>query len=94
MLDLKRNMLTLPYIYVINNLDKKDKILSKIKYYAKKNDYNNLRDIIYSNGGIDYTKQMIDKFSNKAYNQLKEFEDSKYKSLLIDSIEFNMERKF
>ena len=61
---------------------------------TKKNDFNNLRDIIYSNGGIDYTKQMIEKFSNKAYNQLKEFEDSKYKSLLIDTIEFNMDRKF
>ena len=100
MLDLKRNMLTLHFHEIFSTLPPlhllnfDNKILSKIKYYAKKNDYNNLRDIIYSNGGIDYTKQMIDKFSNKAYNQLKEFEDSKYKSLLIDTIEFNMERKF
>ena len=94
MLDLKRNMLTLPYIHVINNMKNKNRILSKIKYYTKRNDFSNLKNIIYDNGGVDYTNKMIEKYSNKAYNQLECFDESKYKSLLIDTIEFNRGRNF
>jgi len=93
MLDLKRNMLTLPYIYVLNNVKNKNKILTKIKYFSKKDDFNNLKDLIYSNGGVEYTEKMIEQFSNKAFEELKVFNDSKYKSLLIDTIEFNRIRK-
>jgi len=94
MLDLKRNMLTLPYIYVLNNIKNKNIILSKIKYYTKKNDFDNLKNIIYNNGGVEYTNNMIEEYSSKAYDQLECFDDSKYKSLLIDTIEFNRGRKF
>jgi octaprenyl-diphosphate synthase len=94
MLDLKRNMLTLPYIYVLNNMKNKNSMLSKIKYYTKRNDFNNLKDIIYDNGGIEYTNNMIEEYSSKAYDQLEYFDDSKYKNLLIDTIEFNRGRKF
>tara|TARA_B100001559_G_C16458080_1_gene602612 strand:- start:420 stop:1388 length:969 start_codon:yes stop_codon:yes gene_type:complete len=93
MLDLKRNMLTLPYIYVLNNVKNKNKILTKIKYFSKKDDFNNLKDLIYSNGGVEYTQKMIEQFSDKAFEELKVFNDSKYKSLLIDTIEFNRIRK-
>ena len=93
MLDLKRNMLTLPYIYVLNNVKNKNKILTKIKYFSKKDDFNNLKDLIYSNGGVKYTQKMIEQFSDKAFEELKVFNDSKYKSLLIDTIEFNRIRK-
>ena len=94
MLDLKRNMLTLPYIYVLNNIKNKKSILSKIKYYTKRNDFKNLKNIIYDNGGVDYTNNMIEEYSKKAYNQLEYFDDSKYKKLLIDAIDFNRGRKF
>ena len=94
MLDLKRNMLTLPYIYVLNNMKNKKIILSKIKYYTKRNDFKNLKNIIYDNGGVEYTNKMIEKYSKKAYNQLEYFDDSKYKKLLIDAIDFNRGRKF
>ncbi|MAZ61236.1 MAG: polyprenyl synthetase [Candidatus Marinimicrobia bacterium] len=93
MLDLKRNMLTLPYIYVLNNVKNKNKILTKIKYFSKKDDFNNLKDLIYNNGGVEYTRKMIEEFSDKAFQELKVFNDSKYKSLLIDTIEFNRTRK-
>ena len=93
MLDLKRNMLTLPYIYVLNNVKNKNKILTKIKYFSKKDDFNNLKDLIYSNGGVKYTQKMIEQFSDKAFEELKVFNDSKYKSLLTDTIEFNRIRK-
>ena len=94
MLDLKRNMLTLPYIYVLNNMKNKKIILSKIKYYTKRNDFKNLKNIIYDNGGVEYTNKMIEEYSKKAYNQLEYFDDSKYKQLLIDAIDFNRGRKF
>jgi len=94
MLDLKRNMLTLPYIYVLNNMKNKKIILSKIKYYTKRNDFKNLKNIIYDNGGVDYTNNMIEEYSKKAYKQLEYFDDSKYKKLLIDAIDFNRGRKF
>jgi len=86
-------MLTLPYIYVLNNVKNKNKILTKIKYFSKKDDFNNLKDLIYSNGGVKYTQKMIEQFSDKAFEELKVFNDSKYKSLLIDTIEFNRIRK-
>ena len=51
------------------------------------------KDLIYNNGGVEYTRKMIEEFSDKAFQELKVFNDSKYKSLLIDTIEFNRTRK-
>ena len=93
-LDLKKNMLTLPYIYTINNSSKEESIniINKIKYLYNKNDLKQIKKIIINSGGIDYTNHMIEKYSNKAIKELNVFNDSEYKDLLIDLVNFNMDR--
>jgi geranylgeranyl pyrophosphate synthase len=88
-------MLTLPYIYTINNLENgtKKNILSKLKFLHKKNDIKEIKKIIINSGGIKYTKEKIKYYSNKAINELNVFKNSKYKDLLIEAVKFNMERK-
>ena len=96
MFDLKKNMLTLPYIYVINKVSvkEKNKITSNLKYHAKKNNFNEIKSLIIDNGGIEYANKKIEEYSSMAYDQINYFDDSKYKDLLINTIEFNSNRKF
>ena len=93
-LDLKKNMLTLPYIYMLNKVDdyKKKEIISKLKYLYRKKDIKAIKQMIINSGGIEYTKLKIENFSNKAINALKDFKDTKYKKLLIETVRFNLSR--
>jgi len=95
-LDLKKNMLTLPYIYAINHMgdDSKKNIVSKLKYHYKRKDIKKIKKIIINSGGIEYTENKIKEYSQKAISELNDFDDSKYKDLLIKTIEFNLNRTF
>jgi len=95
-LDLKKNILTLPYIHIINKASDKQRntIISNLKYNAKKNNFNEIKSLISDNGGIQYVNNKIDEYSSRAYDELEIFPDSKYKQLLIKTIEFNSSRKF
>ena len=93
-LDLKKNMLTLPYIHVLsklNNTEKKN-FLSKIKKYASKSDINNIKEMISDFGGIDYTEKRILEISDKAKKTLNKFPKSKYKDALNLAVDFNINR--
>ena len=95
-LDLKKNMLTLPYIYAMNNLDinNKSSILSNLKYNCKNNDIRKIKKMIIKSGGIEYTNKKITEYSNKAINELNVFNESKYKDLLLEAVNFNLDRKY
>ena len=95
-LDLKKNILTLPYIYSIKSLDKSQKrnIINKLKYHSKRNEHSEVRAIIEKYDGIDYTIEKINEYSNKAIKELSHFKDSKYKDLLIDLTKFNQSREY
>ena len=95
-LDVKKNILTLPYIHMLNNLNnsEKKKILRQLKYNANKRDLNKVKNIIKDHGGIDYTENKINEFSEKAINILGNFSDSKYKDALISIVEFNKNRNY
>ena len=95
-LDLKKNMLTLPYINILTKVSNKDKkrIISNLKYYSKRNNLSEIKNLISDLGGIKFTEDKIKEFSSKAYDELEHFSDSKYKELLIKTIEFNIGRKF
>jgi len=95
-LDLKKNILTLPYIYALSQVPdrKKNRIISNFKYHAKKSNFKFMKNLILDYGGIKYTDKKINEFSSKAYDQLNIFPDSKYKDLLVKTIEFNIDRKF
>ena len=93
-LDLKKNMLTLPYIYAISQLNsmEKAKFLNKIKKYASKSDINNIKRMIIDSGGIKYTENKIIEISNKAKDILHKFPKSKYKEALNLAVDFNINR--
>tara|TARA_B100001996_G_C18648067_1_gene588235 strand:- start:77 stop:1057 length:981 start_codon:yes stop_codon:yes gene_type:complete len=95
-LDVKKNMLTLPYIHSISNLNNKDKksFLLKIRKYASKKDVNGIKNMIINSGGIKYAMDKINYFSKMAIHELDDFPSSEYKSSLINAVEFNIERKY
>ena len=92
--DVKKNMLTLPFIHLISTMDKQNKsrILSQLQYHAKRNELKNIRTMVESGGGIDYTMNKIKEISNKAENELSIFEDSIFKNGLLDMLKFNLNR--
>ena len=95
-LDLKKNMLTLPYIYVINSMDNKDRnrIINKLKYCANKKEIKEIRKIITDLGGIEYTNKKIQEYTDMAKKELEVFPKSKHKDLLIEMLNFNLNRKY
>ena len=95
-LDLKKNILTLPYIHAINSIgkNKKRNLINKLKFHSKKNDHEEVRTIIDDFNGIDYTNKKIDEYSNRAIEELSVFSNSKYKQLLIDLLKFNQSRHY
>ena len=95
-LDLKKNIMTLPYIHVINSVSSKrrNNIVNKLKFHAKRNEFKKIKNLIHENGGIDYVYKKIEEYSNKAYDEINRFPESIYKKLLIDTVEFNIDRKF
>tara|TARA_B100000029_G_C17562886_1_gene954038 strand:- start:1283 stop:2269 length:987 start_codon:yes stop_codon:yes gene_type:complete len=95
-LDLKKNMLTLPYIYMLSKVDNHEKkeIISKLKYHYRKKEIKSIKRMITDSGGIEYVNLKIEHFSNKAIEELKNFKDSKYKDLLLETVNFNLKRNY
>ena len=89
-------MLTLPYIYTINSLDKnkRNKIIAKLRYHAKRKEAEDIKNIIINSGGIEYTETKINMYTQMALDELKDYGDSKSKSLLVDMLDFNVRRKY
>ncbi|MBI44623.1 MAG: polyprenyl synthetase [Candidatus Marinimicrobia bacterium] len=95
-LDLKKNMLTLPYIHALSSLNKIERkiFLTKIKKYASKSDINNIKKMIVEYGGIAYTENKIFEISEKAKSMLNQFPESKYKDALNLAVDFNISRSY
>ena len=93
-LDLKKNMLTLPYIHMLNAVDANNKkeIISKLKYHYNKKDLKNIKKLIDQQNGIEYTENKITEYTQLAIQELNVFEDSIFKNLLIESLNFNSKR--
>ena len=95
-MDLKKNILTLPYIHMLNKVNKRTKknIIRKLKYHFKRKDLKEIEHLINEYGGIQYTKNKIADFTEMAISELNVFSESEYKTLLIKSANFNVERDF
>lgn len=95
MFDLKKNMLTLPIIYIISNQSSYDKkrTLSTLKYLSKRNKKEEIRDMIIDMGGVEYTQNKIAELAGSAVEDLDCFPDNESKKALISAINFNIERK-
>ena len=95
MFDLKKNMFTLPIIYILSNKSETDKkrILSTLKYLSKRNKKEQIKDMIIDMGGIEYTTNKINELSDSAIQDLSLFKDSEAKQALIEAINFNIDRR-
>ena len=93
--DVKKNMLTLPLIYSIENASRTGRNRIKSLVRKKKKSVKILKeinDIIYDSGGFDYAKKKLDEFSDKATDSISSYADSEIKKSLINLVIFNKER--
>tara|TARA_B100000674_G_scaffold165282_1_gene132581 strand:+ start:2869 stop:3846 length:978 start_codon:yes stop_codon:yes gene_type:complete len=92
--DLKRNLLTLPLIYILNNKSSISKQAFKLqlRLLLKKNKFNEIKNLIIGEGGVDYAENKLLEISKKARIELENFEDSDVKSAMIEILEFNLVR--
>ena len=66
--DLKRNLLTLPLIYILNNKSsiKQKTFKLQLKLFLRKNKFNEIKNLIVSEGGIEYAENKLLNISKKA----------------------------
>ena len=95
MFDLKKNMLTLPIIYILSTKDKskRKELISHLKYLSKKKNKKEIKSMIIEMGGVEYAENKIKELSEQAIVDLNIFKDSEVKTALISAINFNMTRK-
>lgn len=93
--DLKKNMLTLPLIYLFDNINTSEakRIRRQLKKHVKKTELNEIKLLIQKYGGIDYAEKQIEKFSAEAMKDLDNFPESIYKQALISALNFNYHRQ-
>ncbi len=86
--DLKRNMLTLPFIHCIHNLSprKKKSFLTNMKSLSKKGKIKEIISIVDKYNGLDYANSIMDKFLEESKNNISNFPNSGELTLFIDSI--------
>ena len=93
--DVKKNMITLPLIFCLENATRSEKKKLKTLVGSKKKSNSNLReinDLISELGGFDYSKNKLQEFSDKAVAAIDGYDDSEIKNSLIKLVEFNISR--
>ena len=96
MFDLRKNMLTLPIIYIVSKQSDSDKkrFISNLKYLSKKNRKEEIKELIVRLGGVEYAHNKIIQLSSDAIKDLSCFPDTDIKSSLVSAIDFNITRKY
>ena len=92
--DVKKNMLTLPLIYTLaqlNNFDKR-KFLIKLKRLTRQNKLSEIKAMIEGFGSIEYTENIMKKISTEAKQELDIFSETKYKNALYQIVDYNLIR--
>ena len=92
--DLKKNMLTLPLIYLFDNVNTSEakRIRRQLKNHVKKTELNKINLLIKQHGGIDYAEKQIERLSAEATKDLNNFPESVYKKSLLSALDFNYHR--
>ena len=94
--DIKEKKLTLPLIYSLQKADSKHrrKILTKIRRHHKnERKVQEIIAFVKTNGGLEYTKEQMHKYSQKAIESLSIYPDGEAKNALIKMVEFTIKRK-
>ena len=94
--DVKKNMLTLPYIYMFSNIDRRQKVIikRKLKNHIRRSELSKIRTMVEESGGIEYANKKMQEFSNNAIDALGIFKDSQIKNSLISLVNYNLNRTF
>jgi octaprenyl-diphosphate synthase len=92
--DLKKNILTLPLIHLVEKLDSSDskKVKRQLRNHVKKSELKEIRMLIENHGGIQFAEKQIDRLSKEAHDELNIFPDSVYKDSLLAALKFNSNR--
>ncbi len=94
-IDIKEKKMTLPLIYMLKNAEPSDR--RKIIYTIKNRSDDNQRvaEIIQkvnTSGGIEYAREKMDSYKEKAMQFLDSQEDSEYKKALKELVEYTISR--
>ena len=68
------------------------KIISKLKFYAKKGELRKIESMINRFGSMQYAENLMIKISNEAIKELDIFSESDAKKSLILLVKYNLER--
>jgi|TARA_B110000914_G_scaffold226490_1_gene252124 octaprenyl-diphosphate synthase len=93
--DVKKNMITLPLIYSLENATKKQSKKLKSLVRTKKKTKKILKDInemISESGGFTYANNKLNEFSEKSIDAIQKYEESEIKKSLIELVSFNIKR--
>ena len=95
-IDIKEQKMTLPLIFTLNNVTKKEKswLINSIKKYNK--DKKRVREVIAfvkEQGGLDYAVKRMKEYQQEALNILDTYPDSEYKNSLVTMVNYVIERE-
>jgi len=95
-IDIKEQKMTLPLIYTLNNVDKKNKkwIIQIVKKHHKnKKKVRELIEFVKANGGIEYSIEKMKEYHQKALKVLDKYPDNEAKESLKLMLNYVIERK-
>lgn len=95
-IDIRDQKMTLPLIYLLNHSTsfQKRKIIFNIKHNHKKEHVvNEIYKAVEKSGGIEYTRNKMNEYQEKAYCILNEFPDNQWKKLLKNLVDYTIERQ-
>ena len=96
-IDIKQKKLTLPLIYTLNNVEKKERkwIISSLKKRNKSRTLiNQIISLVKERGGLNYAIETMNKYHQLSLKELEDFQDSRYKDSLISMINYVIQRKY
>lgn len=96
-IDIKQKKLTLPLIYTINKVERREKkwLISSLKK-SKKNKalINQIISLVKETGGLDYAIEKMNIYHKLALDELETFDDCSYKESLTKMINYVIQRNY
>ncbi len=95
-IDIKEQKMTLPLIYMLNNLPSSErrKAIAIVKrHHNKPEKVSVLVDQVNSSGGIEYAENQMYLYRDKALGLLNDFPSSEYKKAMVNLVNYTCERK-
>ncbi|MCU4162436.1 polyprenyl synthetase family protein [Marinilabiliaceae bacterium A049] len=94
--DIKEKKLTLPLIYSLQKTDSKTRrqILTKIRrHHKKERKVQEIVAFVKTSGGLEYTKEQMYKYAQKAIEALSIYPEDSTKEAMIKMVDFTIKRK-